>query len=938
MFTFSPLPHDEAVRRIAELPLVSREVMDEMLPELKAYAFTITGLDVGDQMAKVRDMLAAVPKGENNWDKARAQIAAELVDDLGGKASERRAELLLRTHVFRGYAASRYRRLMQQVDVFPFWQYKTHGDGRVRPSHAALNGKIFPAGHQIWQRIFPPWDWGCRCIVVPLTKRSAEAALQRGQISDTAGAKGNLLKTQIYKPEIFTDAEATLIDKNERLPGGISLNRTPTWAAAPWSIPGNIRHDWPLIKARYEDQPEVLEAFEKWARKTMLPGQKKSIWTWVAGRAAPVKKKAKAALQEAVKAAAPVLAEFPADALKLRVVRKLGGSTGAELVEDDNSARWVRKKGASADHLREEVLADEIYRGLGAAVPEARLYETAGGPVKLARFVEGETLAAWLGKASAAQKEALISALGDHFHADVLLGNWDVIGLAKDNVLVDGTGAPWRIDNGGSLRFRAMGGLKGADWNAFPDELWSLRDKAKNAQTAEMFGDLKLVDIAARIEGAALPDVSMPAEVKDVLEARWKNMQDLATKALDMKHDGWRDEYGEKLCGHILGLRKAGLTADLPKLLSQAAGAVDVVDENGKPWDDLRRTKTAKAAAPADAYWTDILNAAKTLNHHATTGGFAYNKTKVAAALKHKAALEKLAKGKTDNSKMAKHYLAQLLDIESAQAASDQKQKLLVPNVSMFVPKPPPTAKPAKVESLVERLRDHIATNGGDIDAVTRWKGAQSGSSWSADAQAKKAWVARHMDVPAKDVWWKHGGQQAADALKAMEGTLGAAKVEAAFTIHHAFMQELLAHTEMRHNDRARRVMRLVRTEQKPVLNTYGVKAGQDGKMPRGLCESSSPFRVTSALSGTHEGTIQAVPHSRILGTYLMEGRPGMGDCGFLSDGENEFTFAAARVPFHYAGDVRKITIDMDAGDDATSWKLPLYHVRGQTAANPSNP
>ena len=94
MFTFSPLPHDEAARRIAELPLVSREVMDEMLPELKAYAFTITGLDVGDQMAKVRDTLAAVPKGEVNWDKARAEIAADLANDLGGKASERRAELL----------------------------------------------------------------------------------------------------------------------------------------------------------------------------------------------------------------------------------------------------------------------------------------------------------------------------------------------------------------------------------------------------------------------------------------------------------------------------------------------------------------------------------------------------------------------------------------------------------------------------------------------------------------------------------------------------------------------------------------------------------------------------------------------------------------------------------------------------------------------------
>jgi SPP1 gp7 family putative phage head morphogenesis protein len=280
MFTFSPLPHEEAARRIAELPLVSREVMDEMLPELKAYAFTITGLDVGDQMAKVRDTLAAVPKGGKNWDKARAEIAAELVDDLGGKASERRAELLLRTHVFRGYAASRYRRLMQQVDVFPFWQYKTHGDGRVRPSHAALNGKIFPAGHQIWQRIFPPHDWGCRCIVVPLTRGAAERTMERAAKSEEQSAEGgNLLESQIVKPEMFTEREADLIAKNRRLPGGISLEPSPTWAQSPWTVPGNIQHDWKLIKERYSDQPEVLAAFEKWAAKTAIkPGVTVSAW------------------------------------------------------------------------------------------------------------------------------------------------------------------------------------------------------------------------------------------------------------------------------------------------------------------------------------------------------------------------------------------------------------------------------------------------------------------------------------------------------------------------------------------------------------------------------------------------------------------------------------------------------------------------------------
>ena len=156
MFTFEPMPHEEAVKRIAGLPLVTREVMDGLLPELRAYAFCITGLDAFDQLARVRDLVQAVPAGEKTWDQAKRGIAKELDDSLGGKPALRRAELLLRTHTFRGYAAARYRLLMQQADVFPFWQYKTHGDGNVRPSHAALNGKIFPAGHPIWQRSGEP--------------------------------------------------------------------------------------------------------------------------------------------------------------------------------------------------------------------------------------------------------------------------------------------------------------------------------------------------------------------------------------------------------------------------------------------------------------------------------------------------------------------------------------------------------------------------------------------------------------------------------------------------------------------------------------------------------------------------------------------------------------------------------------------------------------
>ncbi|MBS4063022.1 MAG: DUF935 family protein [Chitinophagaceae bacterium] len=64
-------------------------------------------------------------------------------------------------------AASTYYRLMGQLNTFPYWQYKTIGDDRVRDSHRPLHDIILPANHPLWRKIFPPNGWGCRCYVVP---------------------------------------------------------------------------------------------------------------------------------------------------------------------------------------------------------------------------------------------------------------------------------------------------------------------------------------------------------------------------------------------------------------------------------------------------------------------------------------------------------------------------------------------------------------------------------------------------------------------------------------------------------------------------------------------------------------------------------------------------------------------------------------------------
>lgn len=54
----------------------------------------------------------------------------------------------------------------REKDVLPVLQYVTVGDGRVRPSHQALNGFKAFVDDPVWRRIMPINAFGCRCIVI----------------------------------------------------------------------------------------------------------------------------------------------------------------------------------------------------------------------------------------------------------------------------------------------------------------------------------------------------------------------------------------------------------------------------------------------------------------------------------------------------------------------------------------------------------------------------------------------------------------------------------------------------------------------------------------------------------------------------------------------------------------------------------------------------
>jgi SPP1 gp7 family putative phage head morphogenesis protein len=113
------------------------------------------------------------------WGKAIDKETGEITPYPGtGRPVElgsvRRLETIYRTNMQTAYMAGRWKEYMRRADRAPFLQYVAVMDGRTRPSHAALNGRVFRITDPVWEKIYPPNGFNCRCRTRQLTQRDLD--------------------------------------------------------------------------------------------------------------------------------------------------------------------------------------------------------------------------------------------------------------------------------------------------------------------------------------------------------------------------------------------------------------------------------------------------------------------------------------------------------------------------------------------------------------------------------------------------------------------------------------------------------------------------------------------------------------------------------------------------------------------------------------------
>lgn len=65
----------------------------------------------------------------------------------------------------------KWRSMERDKDLYPYWVYETRMDNRVRPEHAALEGKVFRIGDPYGDSVHPQNSWNCRCTTRTVDSR-----------------------------------------------------------------------------------------------------------------------------------------------------------------------------------------------------------------------------------------------------------------------------------------------------------------------------------------------------------------------------------------------------------------------------------------------------------------------------------------------------------------------------------------------------------------------------------------------------------------------------------------------------------------------------------------------------------------------------------------------------------------------------------------------
>lgn len=151
----------------------SKELAAEWTEKARAQAFFSARVAEGHILDRLRKVSDAFSRGEIGQAEARTELKKFLLREgydpkqagLRNLASTARLNLILEQNARMAAAVGQYQAEMDpdMLERFPYLQYHSQTDDRVRDDHGKYNGKVYHKLDPIWKRLRPPRDLRCRC-------------------------------------------------------------------------------------------------------------------------------------------------------------------------------------------------------------------------------------------------------------------------------------------------------------------------------------------------------------------------------------------------------------------------------------------------------------------------------------------------------------------------------------------------------------------------------------------------------------------------------------------------------------------------------------------------------------------------------------------------------------------------------------------------------
>lgn len=152
------------------------------IQNFKVEVFTVASVGCYELEQKLKRLAIEIQEGKHKLQQKNPNIdplklfsseASSLITDYVPTSKHPPGSWLetnLQTAISSSYNASRWIRLNDENmnQLYPYLRYETVRDNKVRKEHQLLDNRVWSVKDPVWEKIYPPNGWNCRCFVTPL--------------------------------------------------------------------------------------------------------------------------------------------------------------------------------------------------------------------------------------------------------------------------------------------------------------------------------------------------------------------------------------------------------------------------------------------------------------------------------------------------------------------------------------------------------------------------------------------------------------------------------------------------------------------------------------------------------------------------------------------------------------------------------------------------